>query len=346
MTKKVKVFSTTGSWELAQDVCKYLRPRLLLDFCPDDGVLLGKTDVKRFSNENVQVQVENVRGRFVAIIHSQVPPVDANMIELFALLDAVQNAHPADVLLIFSYMPYVRSDRKNQPRISTMGRLIPQIIWKILRVKNVILLDPHDSHIKEYFKPSADEITAIYLLADYIEKIFFLKHAKEKCVVVFADSGAAKRYEDFPHLIDLDAAYIDKGRKDNEESPDLKKVVGDVRGKTCIVIDDEILTGRTSIGDAELLIKGGAESIYMFAVHPVIADKKKSISDVVETLEQSPISGFVLTDSIPVRQKIAGARKFEIISVAPLLAEAIKRTVEDDSLTYLHDYANVNLYRE
>ena len=340
----VKVFSTTGSEGLAKEVCENLQLRLPSQFRTGDSFLLSETTVKRFSNDNLQVQVENVRGHFVVIIHTQVPPVNDRLIELFALLDAVNNARPADVLLVFPYMPYARSDRKNQPRISTMGRRLPQILTTSFGIKRVILLDPHDSHIKHYFDPAADEISAIYLLVDYLEREVFTSQPKEDTVIVFSDAGAAKRFGKIAYLLKLPVAYIDKDRPDNTESPQFNGVIGEVRGKLCVLIDDEILTGGTAIGDVEKLVSEGAASVYMLAIHAVLAKEGMSGADMVEQLEQSSVERFIVTNSIP-HQLSAEVTKFTVLSIAPLLAEAIKRAVLGESLTELHQLKNVTLYR-
>jgi ribose-phosphate pyrophosphokinase len=341
----VKIFATSGSEELSQGICRELRFRLPKEVQPAEGISLAKVRINRFSNDNIQVQVENIRGCFVVAIHTQTPPVNDRLIELFAILDAIVNANPADVLLVFPYMSYSRSDRKNQPRISTMGQLIPKIISNVLGIKRVLLLDPHDSHIKHYFHPTADEISALYLFADYIEKGILTSYPKEKCVVVFADAGAAKRYENLPQLINLPTAHINKIRLDNSERPVLKTVVGDVKEKTCILIDDEILTGGTVVVDANSLFEAGATMVSMFAIHAVLADKKLSTEEVIQRMEKSRIENFVITDSIPSRHKIAFSKKFCVLSVVPLLAEAISRTIKNESLTELHDYKNVAFYR-
>ena len=269
----VKVFATTGSDGLASKICKALQSRLPSQLQAGDSLTLSKTDVQRFSNDNLQVQVENVRGHFVVVIHTQVPPVNDRLIELFALLDAINNARPADVLLVFPHMPYARSDRKNKPRISTMGHRLPYILATSFGIKRVILLEPHDSHIKHYFNPAADEISAAYLMIDYLEREVFNSKPKEKSVVVFSDAGAAKQYGKIAHLLKLPAAYIDKDRPDDIEVPQFNDVVGKVKDKFCLLVDDEILTGGTSIGDAEKLISRGADSVYMAASHAALVHK-------------------------------------------------------------------------
>lgn len=343
----VKVFATTGSDGLARDVCSALQRRLPTGLQPTGCLTLGWTHVTRFDNGNLQVQVENVRGHFIVVIHTQVPPVSEGLIELLALLDAIRNAGPADILLVFPYMPDSRSDRKDRPRISTMAPFWAKVLNRVLEVKRVLLLDPHDTHIKHYFDPAADEITAVYLLADYLERNVFNLISKEKTVVVFPDAGAAKRFSAVAGLLRLPVAYIDKDRNEQGE-PQVRRVVGDISGKVCIMIDDEILTGGTSVADAQALLDLGADLVYMLAVHAVLESNKLSRSGLMRKLEDSSIKRFIVTDSVPVSHKIGRRRrvnKFTVLSVASLLAEAIARTVLNESLTALHQPENVHLYR-
>jgi len=338
----VKIFCTRGSEEITSGICERFKNRLREEIRP---VGIAVSNVQEFSNENIEVQVENVRGYFVVVVHTQVPPVTNRLIELFALLDAITNARPEDVLLVFPYMPYARSDRKNKPRISVLGGLVPRIISDVIGIQRVILLDPHDSHVKHYFHPTADEISSVYLLASHIEKNIFSKVSKEDCIIVFADAGAAKRFEQFPYLLKLPTAYIDKNRPDDSERPECNKIVGDISGKAAILIDDEILSGNTAIGDAELLKEGGAKNIIMCAPHAILSNKTLSKEDLVRKLENSPIDSFIITDTVPVKEKLALSEKFICISVASLLAEAITRTINNQSLTDLHNYSNVKFYK-
>lgn len=339
----VKVFTTTGSEGLADNVCQSLQSRLPSQFQVGDKLNLSKVDVERFSNENLQIQVKNVRGHFAVVIHTQTPPVNDRLIELFALLDAINNARPADVLLVFPYMPYSRSDQKNQPRISTMGHRLPHILSTSFGIKRVILLDPHDSHIKHYFNPAADEISAIYLLINYLEKEVFNSQPKDKSVVVFSDAGSAKRYGKVAYLLGLSTAYIDKNRPDNLEKPDFNDVIGNIEERLCLLIDDEILTGETAIGDAKRLLSRGAKSVFVAAIHAVLACKELTKAELIKKLESSSVEKFIITDSIPHNPAIL-PDKFKVLSVAALLAEAIKRAVLGESLTELHQLENVSIY--
>ena len=340
----VKIFATTGSQILAKKIHDYLLKDSRL---PES--IFGKTEVKWFSNQNAQIQIDNVRDHFIVVIHTQAPPVSDGIIELFALLDAISNARPADILLVFPYMPYSRSDRKNKPRISTMGRRLPHILTHSFGIKRVILLDPHDTHIKHYFDPAADEISATYLIVDYFKK--WKKSAslkiKQKTVVVFADAGAVAKYEKVAHLLDFPSAYIDKDRPGDDEKPKIKRIVGDIENRVCILIDDEILTGGTAIGDAKILLDEGAQQVsFMAAIHAGLTSKELTKKKLINNLASSSTDHFVVTDSIPYSLSNLGisSSKFTVLSVAPLLAEAIKRSVKGESLTELHKLENTKLY--
>lgn len=345
LSHPIKVFATRGSIPLAGVVCAFLRDRLPKELQVDGGLSLGNVKIERFANDNILVHVENVRDHLVVLIHSQVPPVDKRLIELFHLIDAIKNSHAADILVVFPYMPYARSDRKDQPRISTFSKTLAGIL-NFMGVRRVILLDPHDPHLKHYFDPAADEISAIYLLVDYLEREFLTQELKARSVMVFPDAGAAKRFERIPALLGLPEAYIPKER-DNRGEARANGVVGDVEGKHCLMLDDEILTGGTAIDDVAMLLQQGAKSVSMVAVHPILSHKTLSAAKLVQRIEASAIERFIVTDSVPVHPKLkqAGASKFTVLPIAPLLAEAIAREVKGESLTALHQPKNVSLYR-
>jgi len=339
MFTSVKVFATTGSEAIANKICDNLGSRL-----PDGKLILGHKKVTRFSNDNIEVQVDNVRDHFVVVVHTQAPPVDKGLIELFALLDAIINARPANLLLVFPYMPCSRSDRKNKPRISTMSCRLASILSNNFGVKRVLLVDPHDSHIKHYFTPVADEISATYLLIDYLESNVFEGQNKEDFVLVFCDVGSAKKYNSLAHLLRLSTAYVDKDRPDDTEKPEINRIVGRVKDKNCLLIDDEILTGETGMNNADILIEQGAKSVFMAAIHGILADKKLNKEQLIFKLNKSCIERFIITDSVLQQEPYNLGNKFTVISVASLLAEAISRTILGKSLTELHKLDNVKIY--
>jgi ribose-phosphate pyrophosphokinase len=297
----------------------------------------GEVTVSRFSNENLEVQVENVRDHVVVVIHTQAPPVSDGLIELLGLLDAVNNAHPRRTFLAFPYMPYARSDRKNQPRISVLGQRLPEILNEVLGVRRVLLVEPHAPHMKQYFIPTADEIPATRLFVEHIRSSLKAELERHECVLVFADSGAAKRYEDLPFTLSIDQAYMHKSRTDHSELPTVRALTGDVRGRHCLLIDDEILTGNTVLKDARLLKEAGAASVRMYAAHAVFADQRLPAADLIAKLAHSEVDQFVVTDTIPVAEKVALAPdRFTVLPIAPLLGEAIKRMIVGESLSELH----------
>jgi ribose-phosphate pyrophosphokinase len=336
MRTLVKVFATSGTIPLAAQIQAELTDRVD-EFPPEYCVEHGDVSISRFSNENMEVQVANVRDHIAVVVHTQAPPVSDGLIELMALLDAINNAHPRQVFVAFPYMPYVRSDRKNRPRISVLGQRLPEILNKVLGVRRVLLVEPHDPHIKQYFVPTADEIPGTPLMVEHIKTTLSQECADGKCVIVFADAGAAKRFEELPFMLHIEQAYIHKSRTDHSESPTVRALTGNVKGRHCILVDDEILTGNTVLKDAAILKDAGAASVRMYATHAILADQRSSPADLIKRLAESCVDQFIVTDTIPVADKVALAPdRFTVLPIAPLLGEAIKRMILGESLSELH----------
>lgn len=334
----IKVFAAPGSEEIVGDICLYLQDLLAVR-----SIDPGEVTVTVFDNDNIEIQVEEVRGSFVVVVCTQAPPVSQNLVSFLLLIDAIQNASVGGLLLIFPYMYYARSDRKNKSRISVGGPLMARIINRVLGVKKVIVLDTHDEHTRNVFEPSADGVTAVYLLADYLKKTTDLVENPQDYVLVFADAGSAKRFDKLADFLGVPVAYINKKRQ--VKKIEIKQVVGDIADKVCILIDDEILTGNTAIKDGEILKQNGAKDIIMMAIHGILSKYEESEDFVAKRFEDSVFSRVIITDSIPLKKKLAGSTKFEVVSVAKLLAEVIKRVYMDKSLSHLHKPENVRLYR-
>ena len=200
-----------------------------------------------------------------------------------------------------------------------------------------MLVEPHATHMKQYFIPTADEIPATPLIVSHIRSSLKHELASGECVLVFADSGAAKRYEELPFTLGMDQAFIHKSRTDHSESPTIRALTGEVRGRHCVLIDDEILTGNTVLKDAKLLKEAGAATVRMYATHAVFADQKLTTPELMAKLSDSDVDRFIVTDTIPLGDKIALApEKFTVLPIAPLLGEAIKRMIVGESLSELH----------
>ena len=340
------VFSTTGTVSLGKRVCSELEKRLPKKFLPKKGTIEGKMVIDKFSNENLQIAVQNIRDHFVVILHTQASPVNEGIMELFTLLDAVVRAKPAQILIAFPYMPYVRSDRKDKARISVMGHRIAKIINSYglssgIPIR-VLLLDPHDVHIKHYFEPDGEEITAMFLLANGIKNNFDLNNA----TIVFPDNGAAKKFDFIPHFLKLDIAYIDKRRDDHTEKPKINKIIGDVKNKTCIMVDDEILTGGTIFLDADALYKEGAKEVAVAVIHPILTKKNESNILVIQKIESSFITKVIVSNTVPINKRLKeiDAKKFIVVDSSPLIAETIKRIICSQSLSELYDSKKLKLY--
>jgi len=343
----IKVFAAPGSEEIAQKICNHLQNRIPRHLVPYEGgkLRLAEVNYEIFSNGNPQAQVEEVRDMLTVIICTQAQPLALNYLLFQHMLNAMINADVADIMLIHPYMWFSRSDRKNDPRISSFASEYARMISEHFGIRRVLLMDPHDSHLKHYFRPAANEITAVYLLAEYFKKNF-LDNGRKKWTMVFADAGAANKYERIANLLGLPQAYMKKTRKDNTEKAEVQKIVGTVKGRSCLLFDDEILTGGTAIEDAATLKKNKADQIVMAVVHPILEHKKLSHQELLANLERSPIEKFIMTDSVPIAKKLEQnpSKKIVILSATKLQSEAIARMVEGRSLTELLRPENVHLY--
>jgi len=343
----VKVFATRGSDVLAREVCKELRRRLPPGLQPGGSLTLAEHEVREMDNENILVQLEeSVRGHFVVIIDTHAPPVHTRFFELLHLSDAIIHAGPAEILSVFPYFEYCRSDKKDQPRISTMSVLLAGIWNEGFRINKKLILDLHDQHVKHYFRPAADEISAMYLWVDYLDRELFTPDPgrKEKSVVAFADAGSFTRYRNIPHVLNLPSAYLNKQRIGGKTK--IHSVVGEVKDKHCLLLDDEICSGGTAEDDARELLDRGARSVMVLAIHGILSSKKMSRTDLIKKLDESEVvDRFIITNSVHLPEELKDAKKFVVLSVAPLLAEAISRIVLNLSLTELHQPEKVALYR-
>lgn len=340
----VKVFSTSGSVELAGNICEALQTRLPIELQPGGKLILGNTGFEKFDNGCILPHIDNVRDHLVVIICTHAPGIHDQLFELFHIIHAAVSADAREIMLVFPYFDYSRSDKKDSPHISVMSRFLADIFnIPYLGIKKKLILNPHEDHVLEYFLPRANGISAVLLLIDYLEREILKPGLKEKSIVVFCDHGAADRYGDVPQFLNLPSVYINKQRINGKPNP--IGVSGEVNEKFCLLLDDEILTGGTSIGDANYILKLGASGVIFLAIHGILTSEKMSTPALIRRLEDSPIEKFILTDSVPIAHKLVGTTKFIIVPVVNLLAEAIKRTILGESLTELYLPEKVSLYR-
>lgn len=357
--ERYKVFTTSGSREIAQKIFPYLK-KYLGNRLKDARI--AKHATTWFSNQNPEVKIlENVRRCQAIVIHTQGRPVDDDTtvseqtIELIALLDALREAKVDEIFMIFPYMPFQRSDRKNKPRISVMGKTFPRLLERLFDIKYVLLVDPHNDHLKHYFSWGADEITGMYLMADAIERRIIRNETRKNFIVMFADTGSLHRYKKIAHMVKVRTGFIDKDRPDNDERPEVEKLVGDVRGKKVILIDDEILTGGTLVKDSQLIMRAGAKEISAAClVHPIFESReveckyptrRQAVAALIGELELSPIKKFIVGNTVPIDEKFSIAKKMSMVRMEKFIAFAIAQLVLGRSLSILHTRSIVPKYR-
>jgi ribose-phosphate pyrophosphokinase len=307
----LKVFSGSSHPALAQEVCKCL------------GISLGGVTTTRFSNENLKVKIEeNVREHDVFVVQTSAPPLSENIVELLILLDALTHASARRVTAVLPYFPYARSDKKDEPRISITARLMADLV-ATAGADRVLTVDLHAPQIQGFFSMPADQLTAVSVLCDRLRT-----EGLENMVVVAADVGEAKDAGRFAKSLNLPIAIIDKRRAGDEERAEPVAVIGDVIGKRCLLVDDEIATGGTLLSATDFLLEQGARAVSAAVVHPVLSGRA------VERINASRLERLLVTNSIPIAED-KHSPKIEVLSIAPLLAEAITRIHDGRSVSAL-----------
>lgn len=310
MNGPMKIFSGRSHLALAQGICNIL------------DVPLGKSHVVRFANENLMVQIdENVRGADVYVIQTSCPPVNEGVVELLITIDALKHASAGHITAVIPYFPYVRSDKKDKPRISITARLMADLL-QTAGADRVVTMDLHAPQIQGFFRIPVDHLQATPIITDYLQGQDLTNH-----VLVAGDASEAKDVGRYANRLHLPMAIIDKRRYDDTDSAKAAHIIGDVAGKHAVIVDDEVATGGTLIEAANFLMDRGALSVIAAFTHAVLA------GSAVERLTSSAIDRLVFTDSIPLQGK--ASPKFEVLSVADLFAKAIKRVHGGDSLSEL-----------
>jgi ribose-phosphate pyrophosphokinase len=311
----VSDFGTVGAALLAEEYgvyCGNANPDLARKICRYLGRELGAAEVFEFANENIFVKIlDNVRQMDVYLVQPTCSPVNKSIMELLIMLDAFKRASAGRITAVVPYYSYGRSDKKDQPRVPITARLIADMI-QVAGADRVLTMDLHQGQIQGFFNIPVDELTAVHLLSNY-----FRQKQLENCVVV-TDLGFAKRARTFAELLDAPLAVIEKRRVGNLDRAELMNVIGEVRGRRAIIVDDEIDTAGTLMEVVRALQREGSEEIYACATHGVLSDPA------VERIRDSAIREVVVTDTIPLppAKRIA---KIKTLSVAPLIGEAIRR---------------------
>ncbi len=288
-------------------------PELAGAICRSLEMPLGEREIFEFSNENIFVRVlENVRSRDVFIVQPTCSPVNRSVMELLIMIDAFKRASAGRITAVIPYFGYGRSDKKDQPRVPITARLLANLI-ETAGADRVITVDLHAGQIQDFFNIPVDELTALYTLSRY-----FKERDLSSVTVLATDVGDAKRARNMARQLNTPLAIVDKERMGNEERVSALSLIGEVGGRDVLIADDEIDTGGTVLAAARIALDLGARSVTAACVHPILS------SDAVERICDSEIEELVVTDTIPLGEP-KRHQKISVLTVAPLIGEAIKR---------------------
>ncbi len=298
---ELKVFTGNAHPALAKSVCDYL------------GIPLGKCEVFKFSNDNIFVRImENVRQRDVFVIQPLSSPVNENLVELLIMIDALKRASAGRITAVVPYYAYGRTDKKDQPRVPITARLIADLLTTA-GANRLLSMDFHAAQIQGFFNIPVDELTALPLLTDYFRN----KKVKD-LVVVATDIGISKRARDAAARLKAPLAIMEKRRLDNAGHTETLNVIGEVKGKVALTVDDEIDTAGSLTNTVTALLKHGATEVYACCSHPVFS------GPAIQRISESPVKEVIVTDSLPLpaEKKI---NKITVLSIASLVGEAMHR---------------------
>lgn len=314
-TKKngnIKIFTGNANPELASAVAKVM------------GLKLGNILVTRFSEGEVRVKInEDVRAYDIFLIQPTCPPVNENLMELLIMLDAFKRASARRITAVLPYYGYARQDRKDQPRVPITAKLVANLLT-VAGADRVLTMDLHAQQIQGFFDIPLDHLYAFPIIASYVAA----KKLKN-LTVVSPDVGSIKMARAYAKALHAELAIVDK-RRTGPKEVEAMNLIGEVKGRNILMADDMIATGRSLVEAANTLIKFGAKDIFASCTHPILSE------DAVERLGKSALKEVIVTDTIPLPpEKRIG--KIKVLSVAPLLGEAISRIHNEESLSVLFD---------
>jgi ribose-phosphate pyrophosphokinase len=309
--EKFKVFCGTANLALADSICSYL------------GVTRGKAEHGQFSDGETRYQIlENVRGADVFVVQPCANPVDFHLMQLLLMIDAFKRASAWRITPVIPYYPYSRQDRKDRPRVAISAKLVADLL-DTAGSSRVLSLDLHAPQIQGYFNIPVDHLYAAPVLVEY-----FQKKKLGAMTVVSPDAGGVERARLFAKRIGAPLAIVDKRRIDVNVS-EVMNLIGDVKDRTALIIDDIIDTAGTLVKTAEALIANGATRVYAACTHPVLS------GPAVDRIMQSDIEEVVVTDSVTLNEAARNLSKIKVLSVAPLLARGIQSIHEETSISEL-----------
>ncbi len=308
---KFKIFCGTANEPLTDEVCAFL------------GLHRGQALVTRFKDGEAYVQLqENVRGADVFVIQPTCFPVDQHLVELLIMIDALKRASARRITAVVPYYGYGRQDRKDKPRAPISAKLVADLLTTA-GANRALLIDPHAPQIQGFFNIPVDHLFASPVLVDYFKKLML-----PNLTVVSPDAGGVERARFFAKKMDSALAIVDKRRVEMNVA-EIMHVIGDVRGRTCLIIDDLIDTAGTLCKTAAALVESGATEVYACASHPVLS------GPAVENISASCIKQVVVTNTIPLTEEAKAESKIKVLSIAGLIGRAIQSIHEETSISKL-----------
>ena len=310
---KVLVFSGRANPKLAEDICRYM------------NVSQGKTQIRDFADGEIFVKIEeNVRGGDVFVIQSTCNPGNTNLMEMLVMIDALKRSSAKRITSVLPYYGYARQDRKVEPRVPITAKLVAKLL-ETAGTDRVLTIDLHAGQIQGFFNVPVDDLFAMNVLVKYIEGLNL-----ENLIVISPDAGGVERARAFGKRLGVSLAIIDKRREVANEAKAMH-IIGDVKGKTAFIVDDMIDTAGTLVEATKALLREGAKEVHACCSHPVFS------GPAAERIHESPIKSIVATNTIPLPEALKNCPKIKILSVAPLLGEAILRIHRETSVSSLFD---------
>ncbi|HLZ62038.1 MAG TPA: ribose-phosphate pyrophosphokinase [Ktedonosporobacter sp.] len=303
------VFAGSGSPRLTARICEYLQ------------IPQGASETLHFSDGNTFVRIlENVRGRRVYVVQSTVFPANDNFMELLFWIDAFKRAGAESVTVVIPYFSYAKGDKKDEPRVSIRARVCADAI-EIAGADRVVTMDLHAPQIQGFFHRPVDNLYALPILCERITALQL-----QNVVIVSPDVGFAKQARRYASYLGVSIAIADKERMAHDEKARILQIIGDVKDQTAIIIDDFTISGGTLASVAAMLVERGAREVYAAVTHGVLAQGS------IELIDTSPIKRLFITDTVE-NQPVQFSEKIEVVSVASLFAEAIKRIHKRESIS-------------
>jgi len=306
---KFKIFCGTANEPLCDEVCNFL------------GLTRGQAMLTRFADGEAYVQIqENVRGADVFVMQPTCHPVDMHLMELLLMLDALKRASARRITAVIPYYGYARQDRKDKPRVPISSKLVADLLTTA-GAHRALVIDPHTAQLQGFFNIPVDHLFASPVLVDYFKKL-----SLPNLTVVSPDAGGVERARFFAKKMDAALAIVDKRRVEMNVA-EVMHVIGDVNGRTCLVIDDLIDTAGTLVKTAQALLDNGASAVYACCSHPVLS------GPAVQNIINSPLSEVVVTNTIPLTEAAKQVSKIKVLTIAGLIGRAIQSIHEETSVS-------------